>query len=488
MLFDEKKKQRTILQINPLHEVEVSFTRPEGGYESRYLNFAFRRIMDEGKVSRVFVAINDVTERVELAEQLRMSEAKKDRQFEFLLTVINQEPRLVKEFIDTAKAHIEDISVAMRTQDFGDGNTGQSAVMRQRLERIFRAVHSIKGNAQMIKLNYFVTMCQSFEGKIVNLKNRSALGGEDFMAIVVQQVDLQKDIDELAEISERFVVSRPPGSLDNAALTAALQSSGRGGSSHPKKEPPKLPPDAVSDEPAPAEVAEVVEAPSAPPAPAVVPPPVPVAAVAPRSAADDLIAQLTSLAESTAEAHDKMVRLEAADLDMSVLTPEQSRGLKDILIQLVRNSVVHGIEAPAKRAERNKPEIGTIAIVGNARRADAATAFTFAYRDDGGGLNVEAIRAKAVENGLLSAEAAAALAPGAVVGMIFQSGFSTAPELTADAGRGVGMDIIKDLIVDRFGGRIGLKFEPGRYTEFTFSFPLAPRLAETNGAVLVGAR
>ncbi len=446
-LFDEKKKQRTILQINPLHEIEISFTKPEGGYESRYLNFSFRRIMDEGKVSRVFVAVNDVTERVELAQQLKMTEAKKDRQFEFLLTVINVDPKMVREFIDTAKAHIKDIDTAMRTQDFGDGNTGQTQVMRQRLERVFRAVHSIKGNAQMIKLNYFVTMCQAFEAKIVALRNRSALSGDDFMAIVLAQVDLAKDLEELDEISQRFVITRPPGSLGD--ISAALP--GGGGAPHP---------------------AAASGTPSGPP----------------RMTAADLVPQLNALAASTAASNGKQVRLEVNDFDPSVLNPDQARGVRDIMIQLVRNSCVHGIEAPDVRQQRNKPPVGTITVVGNASRSDAATNFTFTYRDDGGGLNVEAIRRKAVENGLLTAEAAAALAPGAVVGLIFQSGFSTAAEVTEDAGRGVGMDIIKDLVVDRFGGRIGLKFEPGRYTEFSFTFPLAPRLAETNGAVLVGAR
>jgi chemosensory pili system protein ChpA (sensor histidine kinase/response regulator) len=144
---------------------------------------------------------------------------------------------------------------------------------------------------------------------------------------------------------------------------------------------------------------------------------------------------------------------------------------------MLRNSVVHGIEPPAVRAARGKPDLGEIRI----EVRQEGNEIVLAVQDDGAGLNYERIRAKAVSLGLLDPQATPSDAE--VAEFIFHPGFSTATEVTQLAGRGVGMDVVKAEI-SALGGRVELASELGRGTRFTIFLPLT--LAVTQ-AVLIRA-
>ncbi len=132
---------------------------------------------------------------------------------------------------------------------------------------------------------------------------------------------------------------------------------------------------------------------------------------------------------------------------------------------LLRNAVAHGLETPAERLAAGKSEIGEISI--DARQIGNEVILTLA--DDGAGLNFARIREKAIANGLI--------APGAEVSdaqltqFIFAAGFSTADTVSQLAGRGVGMDVVRNEIVS-LGGRIDIASSAGRGTTFTISLPL----------------
>jgi chemosensory pili system protein ChpA (sensor histidine kinase/response regulator) len=131
---------------------------------------------------------------------------------------------------------------------------------------------------------------------------------------------------------------------------------------------------------------------------------------------------------------------------------------------LLRNAIVHGVEAPELRAERGKPPVGRIGIE---LRRDGAE-MSIVVSDDGAGLDLDAIRAKAEAHGFI--EPGAPLDEAAAAEMIFRPGFSTAIELTLAAGRGVGMDVVANEIRE-LGGSLRVESEPGQGLRFLIRLP-----------------
>jgi chemosensory pili system protein ChpA (sensor histidine kinase/response regulator) len=131
---------------------------------------------------------------------------------------------------------------------------------------------------------------------------------------------------------------------------------------------------------------------------------------------------------------------------------------------MLRNAVVHGIETPEERVSRGKPDSGRITITLNRDGADVV----IVVEDDGGGVNVDAVRAKARSTGLLGAEQE--LADEEALQLILEPGFSTADQLTQAAGRGVGMDVVATE-VKKLGGGLFIESTLGRGTRFTIRLP-----------------
>lgn len=162
----------------------------------------------------------------------------------------------------------------------------------------------------------------------------------------------------------------------------------------------------------------------------------------------------------------KDVALEVAgqntDLDKSILD-----ALAEPLMHLVRNAVDHGIEPADERVAAGKPARGTLYL--NAYHQ--GTQVVIEVRDDGDGVDLRRVRTLAVEKGLLKAEEAARLSDQDTLNLIFESGFSTATEVTSVSGRGVGMDVVRT-VLDRLKGTVNISSVPGRGTTIQLRAPL----------------
>jgi two-component system chemotaxis sensor kinase CheA len=141
--------------------------------------------------------------------------------------------------------------------------------------------------------------------------------------------------------------------------------------------------------------------------------------------------------------------------------------IKDPLTHMVRNSGDHGLESAAQRRAAGKPETGRILL--NAYHEGGHIIIEVA--DDGTGLHVDRIRNKVLSKGLATEAELAGMGDAEIQRFIFRPGFSTAAQVTAVSGRGVGMDVVKTNI-EKIGGTIDLKSEPGRGTTFTIKIPL----------------
>lgn len=170
-----------------------------------------------------------------------------------------------------------------------------------------------------------------------------------------------------------------------------------------------------------------------------------------------------------AQRNGKQAELVCQGFEESVADTPLGAKLKDIVIQLLRNAVVHGIEKPEVRLARNKPQSGLIRLK---LFRNTQNDWVLQAEDDGNGIDFDAIREQAVALGMVRGNVAD-LQTRHLLNIMLSSGFSTAQEQTEDAGRGIGMDIVKDAIAS-MGGKISINTAPGGYTRFVFTIPNTP--------------
>lgn len=146
----------------------------------------------------------------------------------------------------------------------------------------------------------------------------------------------------------------------------------------------------------------------------------------------------------------------------------------DPLVHLIRNSVDHGIEHPEERKRTGKSEEGNIIL----RAFHSGNHVFIEIEDDGAGVNIEKVRKKAVENGIVTSEEAAALSEDKVAELILASGFSTADAISSVSGRGVGLDVVKNTI-ESLGGLISIESKQGIGSIFSIQLPLTLSIIST---------
>lgn len=182
------------------------------------------------------------------------------------------------------------------------------------------------------------------------------------------------------------------------------------------------------------------------------------------------VARLQRVVRQTAQEEGKFaeIRFEGveSELDRNVL-----ERMTAPLEHLLRNAVVHGLEDPPSRTAAGKSQIGTVTV--SLKRE--GTQLVMDIADDGKGLDLGAIRRKAIERGLLPV--GADLGDDEVARFIFETGFSTAEALTQSAGRGVGMDVVASE-VKQLGGSLELRSEAGQGTRFSVRLPLSLAISQ----------
>jgi two-component system, chemotaxis family, sensor kinase CheA len=304
---------------------------------------------------------------------------------------------LVIDFVEQSKLRLRDINDRLKALP------DEPRAQRDTLDRVFRAVHSHKGQATALGLNGFAAGCHSVEETLSRLRAQPVFGGSDWIPVNLGIAGLHGDFDRVERLIEQLAAYGQRAPVVRAETT-------------------------------------------------------------PRQTA---FATLDRLARTVADAHGKRVELHMNDLE--ILGPTIARRLaSDVLPQLVRNAVVHGIEEPTVRLACGKPGVGRIFI--SVTRDENAVVFS--VRDDGQGIATGGLRDNLTRTGRFSVEAIALMDEKSLVASLFESGVSTANAVDEHAGRGVGLDIVKDMVLEA-GGRIRVISQPGRFSEFRLSFPAA---------------
>lgn len=158
------------------------------------------------------------------------------------------------------------------------------------------------------------------------------------------------------------------------------------------------------------------------------------------------------------------VTIEGGDVEMD---REMVETVVDPLTHIVRNSISHGIETPDQRREAGKPEIGRLRV----SASQSGSQIVIEVADDGRGVDVDAVVARVLAGGLMTAQDIARMSDQEKLALIFLPGLTTASEVTAVSGRGVGMDVVR-ANVERIGGVIALESAPGQGLTVTLRVPL----------------
>jgi len=281
------------------------------------------------------------------------------------------------------------------------------ADFKSKVDKMFIEVHRMKGEAGAMQFDAFAEKAHEFESELADLKKVSNIEGLDFLPLTIRLDNLISYSDTLGELSSR---------LGGAGSVAA-----------------------GADVDAAPSIAEHAKA---------------------WSHLPEMVEKIS--ADTGKKVDFVMSGLVESDLD------EDYRGfVNDISIQLIRNSLVHGIEAGSDRKKKSKNETGRIDLR-VAKLSDGSVELT--VRDDGQGLNLDKIRQKVIESGEATEAEVAAWPENKIVNMAFQTGFSTADETTMHAGRGVGLDVIRDR-VKQLGGKLRLRQMAEKFCQFEIVLP-----------------
>ncbi len=398
LLFNPAMDDGLVEQVNPLGKVQFDFQDPSTGWTRRkYLRFQFRRIRRDGAIAHVMVQVRDVTAEVELEQKLAEKEEQERSRMRRLTELLRVEPSMLVEFLDDTRAELRVMEEALETFAGADDR-------KERLNAVFRSLHTIKGNAALLDMETFASRAHAHEEDIARLAalEKPEPDEEELLRKGPREIlSMMEEIDELfkrlRDFQDRFETDRGESPAKESLLVRAL--------------------------------GETVKA--------------------------------------AAREAGKKIALRVEGLETAGVPDGRKKLVKDVLVQLTRNSAAHGIETPETRAKRGKPEQGTIRIQ---LSRDEPGKLRIDFSDDGGGLDLEALRKRATDTGALTPQAAAAMTDREANALIFLPGLSTAEKLSLSAGRGVGMDVVKSAL-DGVGGEIEVYSEPGKAAVFKILLP-----------------
>jgi two-component system chemotaxis sensor kinase CheA len=416
LLWGDRAHENLMKSINPLGQLEITMDNGHGGKETRYLQFDFHRVMGVKGIKHVLCAVGDITSSVLLAKELQESQENANAQLDMMLGMMHVDPLQLTSFLDSTETGLQLINAILKEPARNDGE------FRKKLNGLFRELHSIKGESSALNLMSIAHRVHALEDMVSDLKKKAELSGNDFLPMVLKLDELLAHLRGVREMASRLTTLKdtvPPPAPESSAPAAA---------SRPKAVP-------SSDRPA-------------------------------GKSAEDLSPTLHALAERLAKDHHKRFKLTMTGL--SEVPTSYISTVKDCVIQMLRNSAVHGIEASEVRRAQTKDDIGVVRV--DFRKS--GDGFELVFEDDGAGISPDQLKAAAVRKQILTEEEASGMDTRAAMALIFRPGFSTQEEVSMDAGRGVGMDVVARSVY-ALGGKIGVSTNPGKFTRFKIVLPAA---------------
>jgi two-component system, chemotaxis family, sensor kinase CheA len=409
LLWGDRAHENLMKSINPLGQLEITMDNGHGGRETRYLQFDFHRVMGAKGVKHVLCSVGDITSSVLLAKELQESQENANAQLDMMLGMMHVDPLQLTSFLDSTETGLQLINAILKEPARTDGE------FRKKLNGLFRELHSIKGEASALNLMSIANRVHALEDMVSELKKKADLSGNDFLPMVLKLDELLAHLRSVREMASRLTTLKDTAPAPTPERTK--------------------PAGTAAERPAP-------------------------------KSGEDLSPTLHALAERLAKDHHKRFKLTLSGL--GEVPPSYIATVKDCVIQMLRNSAVHGIEASEVRRAQTKDDVGVVRV--DFRKS--GDGYELVFEDDGAGISPDQLKAAAVRKQILTEEEASGMDTRAAMALIFRPGFSTQEEVSMDAGRGVGMDVVARSVY-ALGGKIGVSTNPGKFTRFKIVLPAA---------------
>jgi two-component system, chemotaxis family, sensor kinase CheA len=415
LLWGDRAHENLMKSINPLGQLEISMDNGRGGKETRYLQFDFHRVVGPKGIKHVLCSVGDITSNVLLARELQEAQENANAQVDMMVGMLHVDPLQLGSFLDSTETGLQLINAILKEPARTDSE------FRKKLGGLFRELHSIKGEASALNLMSIAHRVHHLEDMVSELKKKAELSGNDFLPMVLKLDELLAHLRGVREMAARLTTLKESASTPAAETASASTTRAR---ALPSGAPPAI------------------------------------------RYGEDISPTLQALAEKLSRDHRKPFKLTLSGL-AEVPAPYVAT-VKDCIIQMLRNAAVHGIEPSEARRTLAKADVGSVRV--DFHRLGEG--YELVFEDDGAGISPQLLKDAAVRKKLISAEEAALMDTRATMALIFRPGFSTQEEVTMDAGRGVGMDVVARTVYG-LGGKIGVSTNPGRFTRFKIVLPAA---------------
>jgi two-component system, chemotaxis family, sensor kinase CheA len=466
LLFGDQVDENLIGDVNPLDRLDAVLPNESGRPEKRHMGFGFKRVLDGKKLSHLLVTVTDITEQVQLREQVGKLERQLDQAdgqtLDMITSAMSVEPTLLAERLARYQQLLDEANGKLK--DSGRGG----AAYRQLVDELFRPLHTLKGETAALGFKSIVIGAEAAEAELVLLRSRPELNGNDFLGVTMRLDDLYARLGKLSalqkKLADAITARAPTASAVSSAYTTGTRPTVKSALIAPNVN--TAPRQAISP---PATANSTQTAPISPIPAGLNVPHASTVAVQPASAPRVAHLDLNLIQQAcmrTAEKLGKKVHIVARGFDQIAVPEALKQTVTDVLVQLVRNALAHGVEAPGVRQQKGKDPTGQLFL--QWQRVDEG--FELTFRDDGDGINFESIRERAVQLGRMDAISAAKLDARQLAGLIFEPGFSTAQKSSELAGQGVGLDVVM-AAVKRANGKIAVGTQTGIYTQFRVRFP-----------------
>jgi signal transduction histidine kinase len=409
---------------NPLQDVEVKLLNPDGSAQTAHFSFEFDAVNGANEPPVWLVRVTDITARVQQHRELEDLRERIRTQSEILRGVLQTGGARFAAFLQRADASMKTINTVLKKP------AREPEAFRSKLEETLEEVDRLRRDAAAIKLSALEAATRRFEDSLQDLRTRGALSGGDFLPLAVK---LDQLFGQFALVRQLVAQAGPIAQSDSAPETPVTDSGTQ------IIEAPKFPAKMAENAPGPVAL--------------------------PVARAGSLDSTLTGMAMHLAQEYAKNVVLVCKGIEL--IPQRYQAAIKNVSIQLIRNAVMHGIEAPDARVALGKRPQGTLNLE---FKTMPDSSFELHFQDDGCGLDPDKVRATAVARGLVTEEEAARLRDRQAIKLIFKSGYSTMGQMPGAPTHGTGMSLVRRYVHET-GGKIALASLFGHETRFKITLP-----------------